>query len=323
VGNYLPYLQEAYSYVVTPIPKSFFERMRIYRRLPRADILFIQKKLFRPWEMALLARKAAAIVYDLDDAVIYRDREEGTEDRRVRRLSRKFQNTVCRAEIVIAGNPILAELAAPWAKRVVILPTPVDLHRYCVRPYGAGLSETVTLGWVGTRGNLKYLKDLTPVLQRLTEQYPTLRMKVVCDAPFSIPGVSVTHKPWALEEEARDLQNFDIGIMPLPDNPWTRGKCGYKILQYMAAGVPTVASPVGFNRQIIQEGVNGFLASTTEEWFLKLSLCIRDSKLREQIGMNGRKTVESEYALSASAVRFQGILNEARIEEDVANSTTK
>ena len=308
VGNYLPSLSSQFSCRINYIPGSFYKRIRFYRNLPDVDMVLIQKKLFRPWELKLISQHCNRIIYDLDDAVIYRNSEEDDGRGVEKRLMQRFKATIQMADTVIAGNQYLADIAKPWAKRLVILPTPVDLHRYHPKPCHPDSGNLLTIGWIGTRGNLKYLEDLTPVLQQLTNLYPDLQIKVVCDAPPSMPGVSVTYQPWSLEDEVQSLQSFDIGVMPLRDNPWTHGKCGYKILQYMAAGVPSVTSPVGFNKTLIHEGQNGFLANTPEEWFEKLSQLIMDPALRNRIGKNGRTTVEQEYSLDLCESRFRQIL---------------
>ncbi len=310
VGNYLPYLNGEFSCKVQHIPGSFHRRLRFLWNLPRVDLIFLQKKLFRPWELSLISRHCRRIIYDFDDAVIYKDSQEDSESAVKKSLIKRFKTTIRETDIVIAGNEYLADMVKPWAKRIEILPTPVDLKKYKPKIHDTGSGEVVTIGWVGTRGNLKYLKELTPVLQQLAQHYPAMQVKVVCDAAISIPGVTLVHQPWSLENEVQDLQSFDVGIMPLHDNLWTRGKCGYKILQYMAVGIPTVASSVGFNKTLIQEGHNGFLASTPDEWFRNLSRLLMEPELRKFIGMNGRKTVEEKYSLDRCGMRFKSILQE-------------
>lgn len=308
IVNYLPYLNGEFSFEVQHIPGSFHRRLQFFRNLPKADIILLQKKLFRLWELSIISRHCRRLIYDFDDAVLFKDTKEGSENNINKSLMKRFKTTIKKTDTVIAGNPYLAEMVKPWNGRIEILPTPVDLQRYCPKTRYTDSCETVTIGWLGTRGNLKYLKDLTTVLQQLVLQYPSVQVKVVSDAEISIRGVTFINQRWTLDNEVADLQSFDIGIMPLDDNLWTRGKCGYKILQYMAVGVPTVASPVGFNKTLIQDGQNGFLAATPDEWFGKLSQLIMGPALRKEIGMNGRRTVEQGYSLALCGKRFKEIL---------------
>jgi glycosyltransferase involved in cell wall biosynthesis len=157
---------------------------------------------------------------------------------------------------------------------------------------------------------LKYLKQISPALVQLSKRFPDLKLKIVADEFFEIHGLEVEKKEWSLTEEIKDLHSFDIGLMPLSDDAWTRGKCGFKLLQCMAVGLPVVCSPVGMNREIVTDGVEGFWASSQKEWVDKIGTLVQDGSLRETMGSKGRKKVEKTYSLSINAELMSSILGE-------------
>ena len=287
--------------VVSARRSSFAERFNILKQATRHDAVALFKTTsFSRFELWLLQRINARIVFDFDDAVMFRNQKY----RRPLRLRdfEKFMRTVNRCAIAVAGNGYLGCFAEACGRPVVVLPTPIDLSKYTVRQdfQGAGL----TIGWVGLSDGLSYLQSIQPALQTLTERFPGLTLKVVSDKPLQLEGVTVENIAWAADTEQLHLRSFDIGIMPLWDSLWTRGKCGYKILQYMAAGIPTVASAVGANIDIITDGVNGFVVRSQEDWVASLSKLIEDPRLRQSVGLRGRALVESNYSLDRFADRY-------------------
>jgi glycosyltransferase involved in cell wall biosynthesis len=174
---------------------------------------------------------------------------------------------------------------------------------------GSTSGKAITLGWTGTHSTLKYLEPLVPVLQKLESTYPHFRLVVIADKRPSLAVQSLIFLPWLKDREIEDLLQFDIGIMPLSDDVWTRGKCGFKALQYMALGIPAVASPVGVNKEIIDQGVNGFLCATEEEWFIHLKSLINHPTLREQIGQQGRRKVIDHYSVLSNTPTFLSLFS--------------
>ena len=166
----------------------------------------------------------------------------------------------------------------------------------------------MTLGWIGDHGSIHYLEKMKPIFERIGEKYPHVELKIVCDTFFDCDRMKVIKKNWSSEEEVADLQGFDIGLMPLVDDPWSWGKCGLKIIQYQGVGVPVVCTPVGINKDLVEDGVNGFYAMTPEEWEEKLSLLIENSGLRERMGREGRRRVLENYTFQACAPRLLSIL---------------
>lgn len=310
--------QRGIVHKIVPIPKNFLVRLVHFLPIVFYDILVIQKKVFHVWELFLLRILARRIIYDIDDAVMFLDRRGMPDPSKVspKRLKR-FLRTVRTADHVITGNHYLAEYIRPYNLQLTIIPTPVNTRQYRVREYreeGNGQGEVI-IGWIGTQGNLKYLKMLEKPLAKLSTAYPYIKMRIVCDRFIDLDGISLDKKPWRLEEEASDLQSFDIGVMPLVDDAWTQGKCGFKILQYMGVGIPSVCSPVGVNAEIVQDGVNGYLARSEDEWVEKLSRLIENEERRRQIGMRGRELVEAHYSVEVTFPQFARVLERVALDE--------
>ncbi|MCJ7665015.1 MAG: glycosyltransferase [Desulfobacterales bacterium] len=166
----------------------------------------------------------------------------------------------------------------------------------------------MTIGWIGSRSTLPYLDHIKGVFEELGERYGYIELKVICDIFFDCEKIPLIKKMWGEKEAIADLKSLDIGVMPLSDDPWSRGKCGLKILQYYGVGVPVVCTPVGVNRDVVQDGINGFWAMTHEEWIEKLSLLIEDPSLRQKMGLYGRELVRESYSLQGCAPRVYGVL---------------
>jgi glycosyltransferase involved in cell wall biosynthesis len=259
------------------------------------DLLVIAKFKLETAERWLVRRCAKRIVYDFDDAIYFsKPRRIGEPPDRSPRRIRKFQATCAIANLVTAGNDTLAEAARKAAARVEVVPTAIDLSAYDAQPRA---ESTGRIAWIGLPGNLGYLRLVEDPLRRLAARHPGARLIVISErAPksFSAPFEFV---PWSRENEAGALAACDIGIMPLEDDDWTRGKGGFKLLQYMAAGLPTVASPVGVNGQIVVPEETGFLASSAGEWERFLECLLLDSDRRLRMGLAGRRRAEENYAM--------------------------
>ncbi len=274
----------------------------------RADVIFLQKRLFpAPFFHLLSVEAKGRLIYDFDDALFLHPRGENEKPSHRRSLAR-LQRSLSHARIVIAGNAFLAEYARKFNPRVEILPTPVDLTRHPRRPAHMQ-QDTQVIGWVGTSTNHHYLQSIGEALRQLSAKRPTV-LRVVSDRAFQFPGVAVENVTWQPEKEAVLLHGFDVGLMPLYDDDWSRGKCAFKALQYMAVGVPVVCSPVGANTEVMQDGAQGFFASTTEEWIVRLDLLLEDAALRERMGNAGRETVAQRYSVEVTLPRLVELLQE-------------
>jgi glycosyltransferase involved in cell wall biosynthesis len=280
------------------------DRVRALRRREAYDVVLLYREAYPigpPWLERYLARRGVPMVYDFDDAVYLPNTSDAN------RIIASLKNPTKVAEIlrlcrhIIAGNEHLANVARRYNNAVTVVPTSVDtavwVPRDTPRPPGAPL----VIGWIGTPTTTQYLRELGPVLQDLARTH-TFVLKVSGSIdPVSFPGVTVHNVPWQLEREIELFNTCDIGVYPLPDDDWTRGKCGFKAIQFMACGVPVVASPVGVNREIIEDGVSGFLADNGARWKEKLTALLTRADLREQFGRRGQCVVESRYSLGVNA----------------------
>ncbi|MHB8708501.1 MAG: glycosyltransferase family 4 protein [Desulfuromonadales bacterium] len=311
VLQYLPALEQAgFSCVVQPLSGQRRQWFKLLTEIRTADVVFIQKKLFSTAELLLLRYFARRLIYDYDDSVMFKDGL--ASEAQHARQRRRFEATVRRADLVIAGNSYLQEQALPINPRVKTLPPPLDLQRYSERPGGMPSGhDKVILGWIGSRGTLKYLREITPALENLGKSMPNVALKIVADDFFDLQHMQIIKKRWSADTEIADLHSFDIGLMPLSDDVWTRGKCGFKLLQCMAVGLPVVCSPVGMNVEIVQDGVEGLWASTQEEWHDQLARLVLTEEGRLAMGQQARRKVERDYSLAVNALRLIDFLREA------------
>ena len=306
VFQYIPYLESrGVEAEVSLYPRTLKENFRFFDKLSQYDIVFLQRKRFSQPRLALLRRKAKRIVYDFDDSVMYRNSTAENPLSSTRR--RRFAQMVKNSDFVIAGNEFLKSQVLPLNQNVEVIPTAIIGERYQLKTYPAQ-PERVTLGWIGDHGSIHYLEKMKPIFERIGERYPHVELKIVCDTFFDCDRMKVIKKNWSPEEEVADLQEFDIGLMPLVDDPWSWGKCGLKIIQYEGVGVPVVCTPVGINKDLVEDGANGFWAKTSKEWEEKLSLLIENPELREQMGRKGRERVLEKYTFEACAPQLLSIL---------------
>lgn len=304
------YLQRKYSGlgVLSLIAKGYARRMGCLIASRGEDAIWVEKELW-PWmptalEMAALAGRQ--LVLDFDDAIFHNyDLHSSALLRRL--FDRKIDTLMCRANLVTAGNEYLALRArAAGAKRVELLPTVIDLDRYPWPAPRRPADRRTVIVWIGSPATVHYLQQLAGPLARLAAG-SDIELHVI-GARLELPGVRCLHIPWAEAGEVAAISAGDIGIMPLLDSPWERGKCGYKLIQYMACGLPVVASPVGVNRNIVSDGGNGFLAGDDEAWVQALTRLVADADLRKRLGEAGRRRVEDEYCLQVTGPRLSGWL---------------
>lgn len=282
---------------------SIINRILKIRIILSADIVFIQRLVLPhiyPFLEVIIARLSKKVVFDFDDAIFYHPPQlRKTLLQRVRD-SKAVARVIGQSDAVVAGNEFLKVYAAKYNDEVFVIPTSIDIDKYIVKDYTfSPTTGPLVIGWIGSPSTAYYLKLVTPVLARISQEYQIVVQ--VIGANLEIPGVRIECKTWALENEVEDLLNFDIGIMPLTDDEFTQGKCGAKLLQYMAVGVPGVASPIGVNKDIIKNGYNGFLADTEDDWYQALKCLIADYNKRYSIGIAGRKTVEEKYSIQKNA----------------------
>ncbi len=291
-------------------PRALWGRYRLGPDLAHYDAVVIQRRLLPGWMLNRLRRYVRRLFFDLDDAIYLRDSHDprGLHDRR--RL-RRFA-AVCRtADGIIAGNAFLADAARRQGARAVrVIPTCVDPALY--PPAQHRRKTRVQLVWIGSSSTLKGLKQIAPLLEHMGQHCPGVRLKLVCDAFLHLEHLPIDEVSWSEEGEAGELAGADIGIAWVPDDDWSRGKCGLKVLQYMAAGLPVVANPVGVQSEMIRQGETGFLASTATEWADAIAKLANDPGLRQRMGEAGRRRVEREFSVTAGAALWRGVLEETR-----------
>ena len=278
------------------------------------DLIWIEKEIF-PWLPAWFEKLGSIWqipwVVDYDDAIFHK--YDLSQKKIVRQmLGRKIDRVMCRARLVIAGNQYLAEHAEKaGAQRVEVLPTVVDMRRYDRSPLNECVqTENVVIGWIGSPTTVSYLRSLSHVLIRLSRHHP-IKVVNVGGGDLRMPGVRLENRRWTENSEVKKIQQFHMGIMPLPNSPWTEGKCGYKLIQYMACSKPVVASAVGANLNIVTEGQNGFLAETSEAFYEPLIKLIKDPVLRCRLGKNGFDLVNRRYCLQITAPKLLSLLTSA------------
>ena len=271
-----------------------------------ADILFIHRRTYPPYFARRQRRPGVPLVFDFDDA-LYLPPPSAPQDERTRaRFRRNFLATVAAADLVLCGN---RELASQVPKgQTAILPTPIDCELF--RPDSVKPATDPVVGWVGHADNLPFLEALADPLRELARRHSDFRLVVVSDRPPKIDGLPVEFRLWKLEDEVRCFDGIRVGLMPLDDTPWTRAKCAFKALQYMAFGIPPVVSPVGMNREVIDDGRNGCLASKPDEWFMYLDRLLNDHEFRRRLAEAGRHTVVERYSLEVVSTRLIALLRE-------------
>ncbi len=289
------------------VPNGPVERLKIFRALQPFDVVIVQRKLLTALDLFLVRRYANRIVFDFDDAIMYRSSRH--KDQSSRQRMRRFAHMMKSVDAVTAGNTYLAEQAARFIDldRIFVVPTVVDVTEYAVKDYERD-NDGFVVGWIGTSSTLHYLNSIAPALQKAARRIKNLKLKIVCDRFLDIEGVDVIKKPWRPQEVSHDLTSFDVGVMPISDDPWTRGKCGLKIVQYLAAGVPAIASPVGINRDLVVPGETGLWAEGLDDWEERFVQLAGDKKLRMKMGRAGRRLVEERFSLQETAPRYLEIL---------------
>ena len=252
-----------------------------------------------------LAFRKIKYIYDYDDAIFHNYDQHS--NRLVRwLLKEKIAEVIAGAKGVIAGNKYLANYALKVNSSVEIIPTVVDLNRFPKqRVYRS--DKTFTIGWIGSPSTTKYIEIAAEAISKVCST-GDCKLILIGACNVSLPGINIERRVWSEDDEVENMQGFDVGIMPLPDGPWERGKCGFKIIQYMACSLPVVASPVGVNSEIVESGRNGFLAKSKADWINALNTLRNDKELRQRMGDAGREKVEAQYCLQVTAPKLVAVL---------------
>lgn len=281
--------------------KSWVRRMRHVRVSRDYDLLFLQREAFMTGSLRFergFKRSGVPMVFDFDDAIWLSNVSPGNRRLNWLKDPAKTSAIIGMSDAVIAGNAYLADYARRFHKDVTIIPTVVDTDRY--HPVERRPDGQVVIGWIGSHTSMTHLYEAMPLVQALHERFgERIRFRVISDRRFEAPGIPVEHVAWSSQGETSALSGIDIGIMPMPDDEWSRGKCGFKGIQYMGMGKPAVLSAVGVNTTIVQDGENGFTASTMEEWMHKVGMLVEDADLRARLGQAAFNTIRDRYSVAA------------------------
>jgi glycosyltransferase involved in cell wall biosynthesis len=293
------------------IINSYIKRILKLIQKKDYDLIWLQQEAFPwipSWFERILTKSSTPIVVDYDDAFFHRYDFNNSGLIRLL-LGKKIDSVMNYANVVVAGNNYLAERAVnSGCKDVRILPTVINLNDYPVIKQSE--KKSFTIGWIGSPLTAKYLEMIKEPLKVISLE-KNVKIVFVGSGQFSLNDINIERINWKENSEAEEIQKFDIGIMPLIDSPWERGKCGFKLIQYMASLKPVIASPVGVNKDIVQDNVNGFLANNSEDWIGYFKVLKNDFVLRKKMGSAGRKIVEEKYSLQVTAPELFNIFQDA------------
>lgn len=277
----------------------------------QSDLIFVQKTIFPAAVRYLLRAVNTPLVYDFDDAIFTTEvrQKNWLAARKQERNARGVPAMLRLAQLALVENEYTADFARTYCRRVERITGPIDTQRYAP-DFSRSNSGLVVLGWIGSASTLSYMEEIRPALEEVGRQFDNVCLHIVGATGFALDGMRVETKPWGLDSEVEDLRCFDIGIMPMPDDAWTRGKGGYKLLQYMSVGLPVITSPVGINCQIVDDGNDGFWAREPSEWVEHIATLLCDAALRRRMGDLGRKKMEAVYALDQAQDRLLELLRE-------------
>jgi glycosyltransferase involved in cell wall biosynthesis len=296
--------QRGFDFDVQLRPLRWVKRRRLLRSARDYHAVLLQRKLLDPSDGRLLRRYARRVYFDVDDAVMYHNRPVSWLARW--RTDRRFNATAAVLDHVVAGNEYLADIFRRKGKSVTVLPTVVDPARYRVKAHAA--TDSPRLVWIGSRSTLPYLRQFLPAIEMAGRRVNGLGLITIADETITGAALPVEHIPWSADGEADALIRGDIGIAPTPTDRWTLGKCGFKIVQYMAAGLPVVASPVGANAELVRVGETGLLPDQPEQWADAIARLATDVQLRARMGLAGRDLVERQYSLEHVADAWARLL---------------
>jgi glycosyltransferase involved in cell wall biosynthesis len=289
------------------------KRLDSLRDASQFDIVFIYREMFPLGpalvERLLAMRRPPAVVFDFDDAIFLPSVSDANRLIAALKLPGKVASIIRHSDHVIAGNEYLATYARRFNDAVTTIPTCVDTHRFAPAANGAARGAALpVVGWIGSPTTAGYIHALIPILERVNQRHPFVLRVSGTGEPMNGAGLAIENVPWSLDREVALFNTCDVGVYPLTDDEWSKGKCGFKAIEFMACGVPVVAAAVGVNREIVQDGVNGFLAATPDEWVEKLGRLLADPDLRRRFAAAGRRTVEERYSIDVNAPKLAATL---------------
>lgn len=293
--------------------KYYFCRLAWLFKARKYDVIWLEKEIFPyfpAWAEKVLVLIGVRIIVDYDDA-IFHNYDMSSNPLIKKFLNDKIARVMRYSSCVVAGNSYLATYASDaGAEKVVVVPTVIDLERYDVKKNGEG--NKLVIGWMGSPSTQKYIIEIKDALIAQCKAYGAKIILVGADTKLvnEFQGVDIEVLPWSEDAEVEMIQQMDIGIMPLKDGPWEKGKCGYKLIQYMACAVPVIASPIGVNVDIVNGSKSGLLAKSLEDWEQSLGHLLSSAEVREKLGLSGRRSVENHYSVQVQASSLMRIMSE-------------
>lgn len=300
-----------FSLQTLSLPRRWWGRLATLAR-DSFDVAILQRRLLSPVDLRLLRQRSRFLIFDFDDAVWLRD-SYASRGMHSRRRLRRFAATIRFADVIIAGNEFLAAQATRFAPaaRVYLIPTCVDPTPYPLADHRRRNTD-VQLVWVGSSSTLQGLERFDTTLDEIGRRVPGVRLKLICDRFISFRDLPVDPRPWSRATETGDIATADIGVAWMPDDDWSRGKCGLKVLQYMAAGLPVIANPVGVLRDLVAHGETGLLAESRQDWVDAVRMLAGDPERRRAMGAAGRRRVEHQFSVELGADRWLKLLEALR-----------
>ena len=290
-----------FDVTVEVIPKEISTRLKLFHSLIAYDVIILQRRLLQWWFLWYIRKKSKVLIYDFDDAVLFRD-SNASDFYSFSRL-RRFKHSLKFSDLVIPGNEYLKNLSLPYSDQVYVVPTGIDMQTYIPGPPHDS-SLPLTIGWIGSAPNLFYLKHLIKPINELYRITKHFKLKIVCDDFIEGFECPVEKKIWKKEDEVKDIQSFDVGVFPLEGDPWTKGKCALKLLQYMSCGLASVSSVSEVTSSIVKDGINGFLAASPIQWTEKLKLLIENPDKVKTMGIKARESLAGSFDTTTIALKY-------------------
>ncbi|MFT6245082.1 MAG: glycosyltransferase involved in cell wall biosynthesis [Salibacteraceae bacterium] len=301
-----------YFHKLKVLLRSFKRRKKDLKNIDQYDIIFIQREAFMTGSIKFetaYSKSKAKVVFDFDDSIWLSNVSEANKKLKFLKDADKTSKIIALSDMIFAGNQFLSDYASAFNKNIRIVPTTIDLNEYNRIP--SEKNDKICIGWSGSVTTIQHFEFAIPFLLKIKEKYgDKVEFGVIGDGNYIHEELGIQGKPWIFADEIKELSKFDIGIMPLPNDKWASGKCGLKGLQYMALEIPTIMSPVGVNGEIIEHGVNGYLASELEEWVASISALIESEELRKSMGERARKTVKDSYSVESQKGNYVKFLSE-------------
>jgi glycosyltransferase involved in cell wall biosynthesis len=279
------------------VPNNHLLRIELLREASRADVVVILRKTFSLPFFRVLRLCSKYLILDLDDAIFCRSNGKPSRTR-----NNRFAYIARHCQQIWAGNAYLADTARRYNAAVITLPTSLMPQKYTTKTEKS--VDHIDLVWIGSSSSRRYLETALPTLERLVDDFPSLRLKIIADFDLPSQRLQTVAIRWSEEGQSSALSSSHIGIAPMPGNLWTRGKCGLKVLQYMAAGLPVVSSPAGVNSEIVEHAVTGFLAEQPEEWLTAIAKLVHNPDLRQAMGDSGRRRVVERYSVDITSKKM-------------------